>query len=339
MINNVGTAQAYFTRDTDGRLILNFKQNAKNVEVTNAGIVSGEAQLKFGVTSEEDNVTQYQFRHTGESEHEITLSNTDGNHYNLVGDNMNVNSESGEAARTIQVDATDSKVDLTSARGDQFVYISENSTDNKTEFGSSNNYYVDGGKFNHAKAAGGTNQFETLNGSWGSVIIGGSGNDSFMLGGKYSVIDGGNGNNTYQALGDFAETDSSSYRNVVIGGSGSDTFIDKGGYNLFLAGKGNSTYEADGVGGIAYLGSTGSNAGVFGSSATKNYIFTDDEVTSSDGETYSIYTIMKNYNWSLSKFINLWSQISNDNPQSLGSHGVIDAETMAKLEAYFVNNP
>ncbi len=339
MINNVGTASAYFTRDTDGRVILNFKQNAKNVEVTNAGFASGEAQLKFGVTSEEDNVTQYQFRHTGESEHEITLSNTDNNHYNLVGDHMNVNSEIGEAARTIQVDATESKVDLTSARGDQFVYISENSTDNKTEFGSSNNYYVDGGKFNHAKADGGTNKFETLNGSWGSVIIGGSGSDSFMLGGKYSVIDGGNGSNTYQALGTFGETDSSSYRNVVIGGSGSDTFIDKGGYNLFLAKNGNSIYEADGVGGIAYLGSSGTNGGIFGSNAAKNYIFTDDEVTSSSGETYSIYTIMKDYNWTLNKFINVYSQISPNDPQSLGSHDVIDAETMAKLEAYFVNNP
>ena len=48
---------------------------------------------------------------------------------------------------------------------------------------------------------------------------------------------------------------------------------------------------------------------------------------------------MKKFNWSLSDFINVYSQISEENPDSIGNHDVIDEKTMSKLEEYFVNNP
>ena len=336
MIDGIGTTMR-FSRAADGNVIINIT-DATNAEITNVGTVSGTAQLQFGITGEDD-YTQYLFKHEGDSDNEIKLSNTDGNHYNIVGENVNVTSSGGNAERTIQVDAVSSKIDLTRGSGSQFVYMSNESQDNKVTLGTGSDNYIDAGKFNNAQDKGGTNRLETTFESHGAVIVGGGGNDTFVIGGKYGVIDGGNGSNTFEAVGIFGENGEASYRNIIIGGSGDDTLIDKGGYNIFFGGEGNNTYESYGTCGIAQLGTNGDGAGIFGSSAEKTYVFTGEEVTSSSGTTYSIYEVMKKFNWSLSDFINVYSQISEENPDSIGNHDVIDEKTMSKLEEYFVNNP
>lgn len=337
MIDGIGTTMT-FSRADDGSVIINIK-DAKKAEIKNVGTVSGNAQLQFGVTGEDD-YTQYLFKHEGEDENEIKLDNTDGNHYNIVGDHVNVTTKGGNAERTIQVDATDSSIDLSRAGGSQFVYMSNESKDNKTILGYGSDNYIDAGQFNHVEAKGGANRFESTYESHGAVMVGGNGNDSFLIGGKYGVIDGGGGSDTFEALGIFAENKEASYRNVFIGGDGDDTMVDKGGYNIFFGGGGNNTYEAHGTGGIAQLGENSSEAtGIFGSDAIKTYIFAGKEITSSSGTTYKISDVMKQFGWTLSKFLNVYSQISENNPDSLADHDVIDAETMKKLEEYFVNNP
>jgi len=336
MIDGIGTTMK-FSRSADGNVIINIT-DAKKAEIKNVGTVSGNAQLQFGVTGEDD-FTQYLFKHEGDSDNNISLSNTDGNHYNIVGNNINISSQGGNAERTIQVDAKDSKIDLGNAGGSQFVYMSNESKDNKVTLGNGSDNYIDAGKFNNVKAEGGTNRFESTYESHGSVMVGGAGNDTFLIAGKYGVIDGGDGSNTFEAVGMFGENQESSYRNVFMGGSGDDTLIDKGGYNIFFGGDGNNSYESHGTGGIAQIGANGGNAsGIFGSSAIKTYIFSGEEITSTTGTTYKISDIMKQFNWSLNDFLYVYSQISEEDPDSLGNHDVVDAETMKKLEAYFANN-
>lgn len=326
-----------FSRGEDGNVILNIN-NATNAQIGDVGTISGTASLTFGVTDEDD-VTMFQYKHEGDSENNFKLANVEGNHYNIVGENANITSSGGNAIRTIQVDAKNSNIDLSNAGGSQFVYMSNESKDNKTILGYGSDNYIDGGKFNHVTNKGGDDRFETTYESHGAVIVGSSANETFVIGGKYGVIDGGDGNNTFEAVGLFGTDDTSSYRNIIIGGNGNDTMIDKGGYNIFFAGEGDNTYEAHGQSGIAQIGSSaGEAAGIIGSSADKTYIFSSDTVTSSTGTVYSIYDIMNRYGWTLNEFLNIYSQISESNPDSLGNHDVIDEKTMAKLEQYFINN-
>ena len=135
----------------------------------------------------------------------------------------------------------------------------------------------------------------------------------------------------------FGESSDASYRNVIIGGDGDDTVTDKGGYNIFFGGNGKDAYSVSGQSGIAFLGKDGEEGGIIGSSADKSYIFTTEETTIK-GRTYKLSDIMKRYSWTLYEFLNVYSQISGVNNNSLASHGVIDEETMQKLEEYFQNN-
>ncbi len=335
-MDGIGTTMT-FARGADGRVILNIN-DAKNAKVENVGNVAGSAQLQFGVTGDED-VTQYLFKHEGDSDNQVTLSNTDGNHYNFVGENFNIDSKGGNAKRTIQMDTTESNLDLTNAGGNQFVYMGEESQDNKTHLGYGNNNYIDAGKFNYVDVGGGSgqNRFESTSTAHGSVMKGGSGNDSFVIGGKYGVYDGGAGNDKFEAVGMFGEDEDASYRNIVMGGDGNDTMIDKGGYNIFFGGNGKNTYDSQGSKGIAILGPDSDGEAIFGSSSDHSYVFTKDEMTSG-GKKYNVNDIMKKYGWTLNEFLNVYSQISETNPDSLGNHDTIDSETMKKLELYFVNN-
>ena len=326
-----------FDRDADGRLILK-ADNATAAYIEGVGTISGDGQLKFTITDEDSNISAFEYMHEGEDEaSSFTLDNADGVHYNIKGDHVNLKSQSGGADRTIQVDANNSNIDLGKAGGSQFVYLSEESHDNKTTLGYGNDNYIDAGQFNYSKAKGGNNRFESTADSHGSVMIGGSGADTFMIGGKYGVFDGGAGNDTFEALGLFGESSDASYRNVIIGGDGDDTVTDKGGYNIFFGGNGRDAYSVSGQSGIAFLGEDGEEGGIIGSSADKSYIFTTEETTIK-GRTYKLSDIMKRYSWTLYEFLNVYSQISGVNNNSLASHGVIDEETMQKLEEYFQNN-
>lgn len=324
-----------FSRAEDGSVILNFT-DAKNAKIENVGTVSGNAQLLLGITSEEDDFTMFQYVHEGDSENEFKLANIDGNHYNIVGENANVTTEAGNAEKTIQVDAKNSNIDLSKSEGAHVVYMSETSSGNKTTLGYGGDNYIDAGQFNHATNKGGNDRMESALGSYGSVMIGGSGNETFLIGGKYGIYDGGAGSDKFQTLGDTDSQDGS-YRNIIIGGAGDDHVIDKGEYNIFFGGSGKNTYEAQGHKGIAQLGSEG-NAAVIGSSADKTYIFAEDEATDTKGNTYNIYEIMNKYHWTLYEFLNIYSQISAIDNRSLATSGVVDEKTMKKLEEYFANN-
>lgn len=340
MIKGVTPAIQY-GRDTEGRAVLK-AQNADNVRFSGLGTITGNGEIRIGGTNDEanSNYTQFTFTHEDDSENLLILDNKQGMHYNLVGENINVTTRGGNAERTIQVDANNSNIDLGNSAGSQYVIMTAKTKDNKVTLGTGNDEYFDSGKFNHAKATGGANRMETTAESHGAVMVGGAGDDTFLVGGKFGVIDGGNGTNTFEGLGVFGENPNSSYRNVFIGGSGNDKLIDNGGYNIFFGGGGNDTAEIFGTGNISQIGTTNGEAeGTFGSSAIKSYIFSGTEMTDKKtGKTYNIYDIMTKYGWTLNEFLHVCSEISPNEPDSLGNHDVIDEETMKKLQTYFANN-
>ena len=324
-------------RADNGAIILDI-QDATAAEIEGVGTVSGTGQISFA-TTDDDEATVFEYTHTGDSENNFELANINEKHYNIKGEKAYITSEGGNAARTIQVDGAYSVINLEKAGGSQFVYMSEESHDNRTYLGYGNNNYIDAGKFNYVHSKGGTSRYETTVDSYGAAIVAGSGNDTIIVGGKYGVIDAGAGADTIKALGLFGQTDNSSYRNIILGSEGDDTMEDKGGYNIFFGGKGSNTYVANGQSGIAYLGSDSEDSGaIIGSSADKSYIFASDEITSKTGTVYNLYTIMRRYNWTLTEFLNVYSQMSAITKDSIASHGMIDNETMAKLNEYFINN-
>lgn len=335
MIDGIGTSIT-FARGSDGRVILKIN-DANNANINNVANVKGTAELKFGVTGDED-VTQYLFTHEGDTDNNVTLQNVDGNHYNFEGENFNIDAEGGNAQRTIQMNTAASNLDLSATGGSQYVYMTEDSHDNKVKLGYGNDNYIDEGKFNSVDDIGGDNRFETTKKAHGSVITAGAGNDTFVIGGNYGVIDGRDGSNNFTAVGMFGETEESSYRNIIMGGAGDDSLTDNGGYNIFFGGGGSNTYNVSGKNGIAQLGSGSDGEAIFGSSSDHSYAFTTEELTTNAGVTYNIYDIMNKYDWTLYEFLNVYSQVSGEDTRSLGSQDVIDADTMKKLETYFQNN-
>ena len=326
-----------YCRDANGQAALKV-QTKDYVEIKGAGVISGNSLLSFGATDSTYNYTQITYETEKDAENEFVLANKNDLHYNIVGEGACVTSMGGNAQRTIQVDASNSKIDLSNAMGAQTVYMSTQSHDNKVTLGAGNDNYIDEGKFNHVKDQGGSNNFTTTNNSHGAVLVGGAGDDTFTISGSYSIIDGGNGTNVFNMMGIFGEQEDVSYRNIVIGGSGNDTYNDKGGYNIFFAGGGNDTINLAGSYGIADVReNSGENTGTYNSSSIESLIFTGDEQTY-NGTTYNIHTIMRNYGWTLNEFLNIYSQVSVENPESLATHNVIDSNTMAKITEYFKNN-
>ncbi len=331
------TPMIQYSRDANGVSIMK-SQNANNVNFKGVGVISGNATLSFGSTDSTYDYTQITFTTEKDSENELVLANENGNHYNIKGKNANVKSMGGNAQRTIQVDASNSTIDLSNAAGSQAVYMTAQTHDNKVILGTGSDYYEDAGKFNHCEDKGGMNDFVTTESCHGAVIVGGAGNDTFTINGQYSVIDGGYGTNTFNMMGIFGEQENVSYRNIVLGGNGNDTYNDKGGYNIFFGAGGSDTVNLFGTKSIADVtNNNGEVTGGYASSSIESLIFTSKDKTY-NGKTYNIYDIMNKYDWTLNEFLNIYSKVSINNPDSLASKNVIDGKTMAKLNAYFVNN-
>ena len=263
----------------------------------------------------------------------ITLANKDGNHYNFVGDNMDIRAKNGAADRTIQMDTKNSTLDLSNTSGENFVYMSEESADNTTYLGQSSNNYIDGGDYNWVSGESASHRYETTDTSEGSIIKAGNGDDQFTIGGQYGVIDGAGGNDYFQTVGIWGENEDSSYRNIIIGGDGNDTLVDKGGYNIFFGQNGIDKYEAHGSNGIANMGFGGEDSEVeIKSSAQYTYAFSTDEAKVKDGGlSYNIYELMKKFNWDLDLFL------YDPKFSEFSLHDNIDEETFLKLQALFIN--
>ena len=155
------TPMIQYTRDTNGVAIMK-AQNADNVNFKGVGIISGNATLNFGSTDSTNDYTQITFTTEKDSENELILANETGKHYNIKGENANVKSMGGNAQRTIQVDASNSTIDLSNAAGSQAVVLTEKTHDNKVILGTGSDYYEDAGKFNHCSDKGGMNDFKQL---------------------------------------------------------------------------------------------------------------------------------------------------------------------------------
>lgn len=331
------TPMIQYTRDVNGCSVMK-AQNADNVKFDGVGVISGNATLNFCSTDETYDYTQITYTTEKDSENELLLANSSGKHYNIRGEEANVKSMGGNAMRTIQVDASNSTIDLSKAAGSQAVYMTEATHDNKVILGTGSDYYEDAGKFNHCEDKGGMNDFVTKSTCHGAVIVAGAGNDTFTINGQYSVIDGGNGTNTFNMMGIFGEQENVSYRNIVLGGNGNDSYNDKGGYNIFFGAGGSDTVNLYGTKSIADVSDNNAEVtGGYASSSIESLIFVDEDKTY-DGKTYNIYDIMNKYDWTLNEFLNIYSKVSINNPDSLASKNVIDGKTMAKLNAYFANN-
>ena len=63
-----------------------------------------------------------------------------------------------------------------------------------------------------------------------------------------------------------------------------------------------------------------------------------EEATDKNGITYTITEAMNKYDWTLKEFLEVYSQVSGENKDTIMSSGVVDADTMQKLHIYFVNN-
>lgn len=331
------TPMIQYTRDANGCAIMR-AQKADNVYFKGAGVISGDATLSFGSTDSQYDKTQITYTTEKDSENELLLANETGKHYNIKGETANVKSMGGNAQRTIQIDAINSTIDLSKAAGSQAVYLTEGTHDNKVLLGTGSDYYEDAGDFNHCQDKGGMNDFVTKETCHGAVIKAGAGNDTFTINGQYSVIDGGNGTNIFNMMGIFGEQENVSYRNVVIGGNGNDTYNDKGGYNIFFGAGGADSVNLFGTKSLADVtNNNGEVTGGYASSSVESLIFTTEDKTY-NGKTFNIYDIMNRYDWTLNEFLNIYSQVSIANPESLATHNVIDGDTMAKLNEYFKNN-
>ena len=346
------TPKIQYTRDENGRAIMK-AQNADNVLFKGVGYVSGNGVLSFGATDSMYNQTQITYSADKDVENELILDNTNGQNVNVTGENANVSCLGGNAQRTIQVDASDSNIDLSNAGGSQMVTVTKNTQDNKVHLGTAGDIYKDEGKFNYADDKGGANSFETTSTSHGAVIVGGAGNDTFVIGGKFGVIDGGNGNNIYGTtmsdVNDAGATDTTitgSYRNVIIGGNGNETFVDKGSSNIFFGNGGADSVEFHGRKGLADLtNNAGENSGKFMSSATESFAFATTQtvwVNDKNGNkvekeiTFDIYQKMIQYGWTLEDFIE-YSELSVSNPDSVADHDALSGAILAKLNAILNN--
>lgn len=331
-----------FGRDSNGRTVMNV-QSDKGVELKGLGTVSGDGQVRIGSTGvkEGEKYTQFTYIHEGDEENLLVLANAEGKHYSIEGENADVTSRYGNVERTIQVDAKNSSVDLSNTEGSQFVYTTDKAQCNSIKLGYGNDSYVDAGKFNNAEDNGGANHFITEGTAHGAVIKGGSGNDIFSINGSFNIIDGGKGADQMTAGGIWGQDEGAAYRNIFLGSEGDDVMIDKGGYNIFFAGAGNDTVDVHGSNSIAYKGSLedGTMTMIKQPSADSPFMFGNtEEATDKNGITYTITEAMNKYDWTLKEFLEVYSQVSGENKDTIMSSGVVDADTMQKLHIYFVNN-
>ena len=346
------TPKIQYTRDENGRAIMK-AQNADNVLFKGVGYISGNGTLSFGSTDSVYNKTQITYSAEKDVENELILDNKNGQNVNITGENANVSCLGGNAQRTIQVDASASNIDLSSAGGVQTVQVTKNTQDNRVSLGSAGDIYTDEGKFNYAEDNGGANKFTTTNTSHGSVIVAGAGNDTFVICGKFGVFDGGNGNNVYGTT--MAEVNDTtiknttidgSFRNVVIGGNGNETFIDKGMSNIFFGNGGADAVEFHGIKGIADLtNNSGEAGGKFMSSATESFAFASTKtiwVTDRNGNkvekevTFDVYQKIIQYGWTLEDFFE-YSEISIENPDGVADHKALSGAILAKLNQLLNN--
>lgn len=295
------------TRAANGQIVLSL-QNVSNYSVNGIGNVNGDINFSMGRTA--DNGSDETIMQIGQKDDagclKFEADATQANNFEFTGKNIDAEfGKKSETAYNVKWDVKNGSFDSSASKSSVIFEGGENSENNhinlgasRTKLGKYDNLIYDNGKSNiYTTDEETTTRVETMKDSVGAVVKAGNGQNDFYVGGSNSVLVGGSGKDSYITNKDTA------YKNMMLGGDGNDVLTDYGSNSLFVGGKGTDGVDVHGKYGIANLGFDEAGNFAFGNGSYESSVFTGETQTDADGNVYSYKDILKLRGWDLETFL------------------------------------